>query len=341
METNGYFPKCSLSENALQMLSSIRDAMRSNNFPGSENWEEITGECLDTPEDMEIEECVSEDGNRTSSQNSVNDISQLQDILATQNFFTKNDRPDNNLVALQGVLEVTDITESLYEVLENNGRFDFSSIESISTDEVSAVVQNLKPRLSPNGIYNLARSICSMDIDQRIKYIGPFCTNLLLPNIITPERPSRLIYSAISECIEVFPDDMKKLILHPLLNVDVKDTTAIDSIVNCFTQVQWPDLTSNFLLIVKDLKQWHIAILHTLTSTNLEESMKDKLLTLLQIKALQFSTDKNYGKCLLNFLKNNKSFTAQQQDLLKEIVAVNETVFKKPLENMIKNMSTY
>lgn len=66
--------------------------------------------------------------------------------------------------------------------------------------------------------------------------------------------------------------------------------------------------------------------------------MIDKIIKLFLGKALYYSKDKNFGKLVLSFLKINTTLSEEQKNMMAEIVAVNETLFKKPIENILKNM---
>jgi len=55
-------------------------------------------------------------------------------------------------------------------------------------------------------------------------------------------------------------------------------------------------------------------------------------------KALYYSKDKNFGKLVLLFLKINTALSEEQKSIMAEVAAVNETLFKKPMENILRNM---
>lgn len=66
--------------------------------------------------------------------------------------------------------------------------------------------------------------------------------------------------------------------------------------------------------------------------------MIDKIIKLFSSKALYYSKDKNFGKLVLSFLKINTMLSEEQKNVMAEVVAVNETLFKKPIENILRNM---
>jgi len=66
--------------------------------------------------------------------------------------------------------------------------------------------------------------------------------------------------------------------------------------------------------------------------------MVDKVTKLFSGKALCYSKDKNFGKLILSFLKINIVLSEEQKSLMGEIIAVNETLFKRPMENILRNM---
>lgn len=66
--------------------------------------------------------------------------------------------------------------------------------------------------------------------------------------------------------------------------------------------------------------------------------MIDKIIKLFSGKALYCSKDKNFGKLVLSFLKINTTLSEEQKNVMAEVVAVNETLFKKPIENILRNM---
>lgn len=82
---------------------------------------------------------------------------------------------------------------------------------------------------------------------------------------------------------------------------------------------------------------WHISILQNLLSVRLDDSMIDEIIKLFSRKALYYSKDKNFGKLVLSFLKINTTLSEEQKSVMVEIAAVNETLFKKPIENILRN----
>lgn len=66
--------------------------------------------------------------------------------------------------------------------------------------------------------------------------------------------------------------------------------------------------------------------------------MIDKITKLFSGKALYYSKDKTFGKLVLSFLKMNTGLSQEQKNLMAEVVALNETLFRKPMENILKNM---
>lgn len=66
--------------------------------------------------------------------------------------------------------------------------------------------------------------------------------------------------------------------------------------------------------------------------------MISKMIKLFSGKALCYSKDKNFGKLILSFLKTNTTLSEEQKNLMFEIAAINETLFKKAIENILRNM---
>lgn len=66
--------------------------------------------------------------------------------------------------------------------------------------------------------------------------------------------------------------------------------------------------------------------------------MIDKLVKLFSGKAFYYSKDKNFGKLVLSFFKINTALSEEQKSIMAEVAAVNETLFKKPIENILRNM---
>lgn len=113
----------------------------------------------------------------------LHDQSMLQ--ASTQFYFTQVERPqvetERSTTALS---QMCDILESIYENLErNNGRLDFAQFESLSSDDLVSLVDELAGKLSSKGIYNLCESMNDMSIEQGMKYLDLLCTHLLLPKV--------------------------------------------------------------------------------------------------------------------------------------------------------------
>lgn len=66
--------------------------------------------------------------------------------------------------------------------------------------------------------------------------------HILWLKIVELKEPSRLLSSAIRECIRKFPDEIQRLIYIPILNTELKDTTLITIIINAFDSQRKPVL---------------------------------------------------------------------------------------------------
>lgn len=93
-----------------------------------------------------------------------------------------------------------------------------------------------------------------------------------------------------------------------------------------------------YLLHAKELKPWHLPILHNLISIKIDTITTDKLIQLLSKEALHFAKDKNFGKLLLLLIKMNVKFSEQQKNVLWEITNINQTLFKRPVQNILKTI---
>ncbi|GAB1862497.1 hypothetical protein CAJAP_03576 [Camponotus japonicus] len=331
-----FFQKYTLSEETVARLESIREMLKDDIAQANPLWKVIAGE-------NEEEICSESENSNNDDESSHNESQMMHNQLvvpSTQFYFTQTERTfvetSDTSVTLP---QKCDILESACESLErNNGRLDFAQLENLTNEDLIPVVDEMAGKLSLKGIYNLCASMNNMTIEQRIKYLNILCTHLLLPKIIELEEPSRLLSSAIVECVKNFPDEIQQFIFVPLLNAELKDTMLMTTIINSFDLQKKAVLLEEFLAYVKELKSWHISILQNFLSVRLDHNMTDKITKLFSGKALYYSKDKTFGKLILSFLKLNTALSQEQKNLMVEVVAVNETLFKRPMENILKNM---
>ncbi|XP_076235303.1 uncharacterized protein LOC143179810 [Calliopsis andreniformis] len=319
-----------LSNYSVAKLRAIKQQLKEDINQADPLWKIITNK---------VEEPYIDEEEATDESNyDNNDVSKMPDCTQfpiTQFYFTQCGTNLDNGVK-QASIQKLDIVECLYEELEHpNGKLDLSQLENLLDNELEEIVCQLERKLTITGTYNLCCSMNYMTLKQRIKYATIFYNFVLLPKIIALEKPSRLLLSGITECVQKFPDDIQKFIFTPLLNVDLKDTSVIYTITNTL-ESQKNILLIEFLLHVKELKPWHITILHNLISTKTDSATNDKLVQLLSKKALDFAKDKDYGKFVLLFIKEKRNFGEQQKHLLWEIANVNQTLFKRPIQNILK-----
>ncbi|XP_018350331.1 PREDICTED: uncharacterized protein LOC108753336 [Trachymyrmex septentrionalis] len=338
-DSEAFYQKYTLSEETMAKLESIREALKDNIAQANPMWKLIAEQ-----EQTEEEICSESEDNDDKDESMDNNRSQTncdQSVPppSTQFYFTQTERTIEPKRSVAAVPQRCDILECACENLErNNGKLDFSQLENLSVEDLVPLVDEMARKLSPKGIYNLCLSMNDMTVEQRIKYLNIFCTHLLLLKIIELEEPSRLLSSAIIECIKIFPDEVQQLIFVPILNIELKDITLVTTIVNAFDQQRKIILLGEFLACVEELKLWHISVLQSLLSVRLDHNMIDKIIKLFLEKALCYSKDKNFGKFILSFLKINTVLTEEQKNVMAEIAAVNETLFKKPIENILRNM---
>ncbi|XP_048509465.1 uncharacterized protein LOC105684232 isoform X2 [Athalia rosae] len=229
------------------------------------------------------------------------------------------------------------LSEWLYESLERSHEIlDADPIKKITDSELSIVMNDLSKKITHRGIYNLAHFVCDAKAELSDRLIGSLCRDMLLPTIITNEEPSRLLNAAITRCVGKFPEDVENLIFVPLLNLDMREMTAILSITSNL-EIQWKRAYITVLsTVVNHLKDWHISILQDLLIPNLDISTREKVLHLLWRASYDFSRDKSYGKLILTILKTNPPVTPQQKRSFEDINAVHNTLFTKLINKMLE-----
>ncbi|XP_053984403.1 uncharacterized protein LOC128879357 [Hylaeus volcanicus] len=323
-----------LSQDTVEKLKVIKEKLKENIMQADPIWNIIVEK-----EEQEVflsEEDITDESDKDDTMSPM--ISDDAKLQSTQFYFTQVDIKLDKDVK-EASIQKFDIIEYLYEGLErSNGKLDLNQLENLADEELVEVVCNLEKKLSILGTYNLCCSMNNMTLEQRMKYIEICLTHLLLPKIITLEEPSRLLLSAITECVQKFPDDIQKFIFIPLLNIDLKDVTSVTAIANAFESERNIVLITEYLSYAQELKSWHLPILHNLISVKTDIVTNDKLIQLLSIKALDFAKDKNFGKLILSLIKVNTNFTDQQKDLLWEIANINQTLFKRPIQNILKTL---
>ncbi|XP_044013943.1 uncharacterized protein LOC122856312, partial [Aphidius gifuensis] len=239
--------------------------------------------------------------------------------------------------------KLTDTISRIAETLEHkNGSLDYTHVVNFCDADVIIIVDTLSKELSLTGVDNLCKSLCDIEEAQAIYWIKTICSNLLLQKIIDLDKTSKdsRIYSTIiGKIFTKYPDAVQNLIIAPILNFDLKNTSVIEGITQFYSQQQ----RSNLILLisdnVKELKVWHIStLLPLLADIKIENKDKDSLLGLLVNKASEFSNDKNYSKYVLKFIKLNCPYTEEQKSLLQEIVAFNKTIFSSSIKRIISNM---
>ncbi|EFN80202.1 uncharacterized protein LOC105187075 [Harpegnathos saltator] len=342
MDSEIFFEKYTLSEETAMRLKSIRIMMQDNIAQANPVWKVIAGE-----NEERISSESEDSDNDVDNKESDTDVQMpfSQSILepSTQFYFTQAERIMPPAAAAEGSatapLQKCDILEFLSEGLEkNDGKFDFAQLNNLSDEDLVPLMEDLGKKLSSKGIYNVCQSMNDMSIEEGMKYLNILCTHLLLPKIIQLEEPSRLLSSAIGECIKKFPNEVQQFIFVPILNTELKDTTLISTIVNTFEPGKRAVLFEEFLESVEELKSWHIPVLQNFLSVRLDHDIISRVIKLFSGKAFCYSKDKNFGKLILSFLKINTTLSEEQKHLMLEIISVNETLFKKPIENILRKM---
>ncbi|KAG7204190.1 hypothetical protein KM043_002026 [Ampulex compressa] len=344
MDVYDCFLKYKLSDQTLRRIEIINGKLENDIAHANPLWKRFVGKKKD--EILIEDESDTGDTDESNDQNadshgeeSIAPIDQTTEFSSTQFYFTQQEKNCPKLEVRRKSLQLDDTIECLYESLEHDdGKLDFSQLEDLSSEDLLQIIQDLRKRLSPKGIYHFFRSMYEMSKEQEIKYINIICSDFMLPKIKESKEPSRPLITILAECVERFPDDIQKLVFIPILNDDLKDVTLMNTIANAFSSQRKAVLLVEFLCKVRELKPWHIPILQSLLSIKADDDTKDKLICLFSENAFHFSKDKRYGKLILAFLKLNITFSNKQQNILREIANIHDTVFKKPIENFLKNL---
>ncbi|CAL7949465.1 unnamed protein product [Xylocopa violacea] len=335
MKENNILRNYILSQSTIEKLKTIKEKLKQDITQADPLWQIIMKKDEEETY-VDVEEVLNE-----TNKDYDNILFEAPDQFhSTQFYFTQFDNhlktTDEN-VEQEHELSKSDVIECIFEGLEcSNGKLSVNHLENLTDIELFEVACNLEKRLTMIGTYNLCCSMNNMTLDQQIKYAPIFYSHIILPKIISLEEPSRLLLSALIESTQKFPDDIQKLIFIPLLNVDLKDTTLIDAIVNTLESQRHNILIMEYLSNVVELKSWHLSFLNTLVTTKADIIINDRLIQLLFEKAVDFAKDKNFGKLVLSFVKTNIKFSEEQKHLLWEIANVHETLFKRPIEKILK-----
>ncbi|XP_076762558.1 uncharacterized protein LOC143430303 [Xylocopa sonorina] len=321
-----------LSQSTIEKLKTIKKKLNQDIVQADPLWQIVTKKNEEKTH-VHVEKVLNE-----TNKDCNNILLEAPDQFhSTQFYFTQFDNRLDENVEQEHLLSKWDIAECIFEGLEcSNGKLSVNHLENLTDIELFEVACNLEKRLSTIGTYNLCCSMNNMTLDQQIKYAPIFYSHIILPKIISLEKPSRLLLSALTESTQKFPDDIQKLIFIPLLNVDLKDTTLVDAIVNTLEPQRHSVLITEYLSNVVELKSWHLSFLNTLVATEADIIISDTLIRLLFEKAVDFAKDKNFGKLVLSFVKTNIKFSEEQKHLLWEIVNIHETLFKRPIEKILK-----
>lgn len=105
---------------------------------------------------------------------------------STQFFFSQRDRGyiQPRFAEQEIVSQWQDVAESLLESLEsNNDTLHLVHLTNLSDDQAESVIQYLSEKLSLKGTHNLCHSLCSMDVEQSMRFVRITCDNLLLPKV--------------------------------------------------------------------------------------------------------------------------------------------------------------
>ncbi|KAH0539535.1 uncharacterized protein LOC123259444 [Cotesia glomerata] len=334
MNNSSYFGKYSLSEATINKLTNYEDLLKPTYQSSDSAWhrlfnsEETEEEIEKKDESMEIDE-VDEDESADESM-----------LPSSQFFFTQVQRkkPATPVALEIKGADLYNLVEILFEALEQSKKLNIEFLKDLTDSEVLTVIEKLAERLNLNNTHDLCNSLCDMKGDCAVQYIKPICSKLLLQKIIDLEEPARIITLAVNKLMNKFPQDVQKLIFIPLVNADLKDTSVVCDIIKNYPRQQKAELISDFLTSIQEIKVWHMSMIPALINIKIDNNLKDRLIQLLLDKSTTFSKDKNYSKFILSFIKLNPPFSGEQKSSLDEIVAINETIFKKAMESILNKM---
>ncbi|KAG8041832.1 hypothetical protein G9C98_007136 [Cotesia typhae] len=314
MNNSSYFGKYTLSEATINKLTNYEDLLKPTYQSSDSAWhrlfnsEETEEEIEKKDESMEIDQVDEEESA---------DESMLQ---SSQFFFTQVPRkkPATPVALEVKEADLNSVVEIIFESLEQNKKLNTEFLKDLTDSKVLTVIEKLAERLNLNNTHDLCNSLCDIQGELAVQYIKPICSKLLLQKIIDLEEPTRIITLAVNKLMNKFLQDVQKLIFIPLVNADLKDT--------------------DFLTSIQEIKVWHMSVIPALINIKIDNNLKDRLIQLLLDSSTTFSKDKNCSKFILSFIKLNPPFSGEQKSSLDEIMAINETIFKKAMESLLNKM---
>ncbi|XP_011314588.1 uncharacterized protein [Fopius arisanus] len=335
-----FFGRYKLSNETIEKVKGVREALQGSPGSSDNKWKTL----FQVEDETDISRNPMKDdpieiGSKSSQRFEEPDNDDVE-LPSTQFYFTQTKLEENNCSPSTKFTtrSPSDIIKSLLEILEARC-LDAEDMNDLTDANAIEIVENLAKRLSSRGSYNFCCSICDMETGLGTYYARIMCSKLLFQKMLQLEKNSnRVDLSTITKMAEKFPDDVRKCLVVPLFNANLKNTKIILMLIKSYAPSAKKELISDFLEAVDELQPWHVTVLQSLIDIQLDEDTMTRILSLLVDKALAYADDKNYSQCILSLLKTQSPFTDNQRNMLHEMIITHKTVFKKPMKNLFDKM---
>nr|XP_023023014.1 uncharacterized protein LOC111511231 [Leptinotarsa decemlineata] len=236
--------------------------------------------------------------------------------------------------SLQNMNETTsdDILYAIKENLETENILSTSVISHLHNSHVNleSIFSHLTGVLNVEEVLHFGSSLKSEVVNNDI--ISCYVRHLLLKKL--SEEFSEQLQSTFNEFCKKYPSILKVEISSILMNTKESCSKVFLQFLDGLADEFKSSILKNFIFSCEDLQLHHISLIDILLNSQVEIESLNKLVEIMSFAADKYTTEKTFGKLLMNALKLLGKNVALLEKPLNHIIASHRSVWKSKIQKI-------
>ncbi|KAK5648754.1 hypothetical protein RI129_003646 [Pyrocoelia pectoralis] len=262
----------------------------------------------------------------------IND-SDGEDVLNEIRLSTQNDQLASNIASTS----TDDFVDGVKELLEGEDILSEDVIKNMAIylpDQLEEIFISLSNDLNSQSVWKLWKSISNSKCIERDLVTSYFSKYILTQKMLTNDH---IVEELLQEMFETLPCVVSTTLANGLVNMDVKDLTIIRKHIQELPDGYRNILLKQFLKTCTTLQAQHIPSISCLVSKCSDADNLNIITELMYKNAKEFSSDKNFGKLIIDIVSILGNRIISYESHLKHVITIHKSIYESQARKMFEN----
>lgn len=230
-----------------------------------------------------------------------------------------------------------DFVDGVKELLEGEDILSEDVIKKMAIylpNQLEEIFISLSNDLNSQSVWKLWKSISNSKYMERDLVTSYFSKYILTQKMLTNDH---IVKELLQEMFETLPYVVATTLGNDLVNMDVKDLTIIRKHIQVLPDGYRNILLKQFLKTCTTLQTQHIASISCLVSKCSDADNSNIITELMYKNAKEFSSDKNFGKLIIEIITILGNKIINYESHLKHVITIHKSIYESQARKLFEN----